>query len=179
MISRSKDEPHWIHRKYNPSCNFWENEFLALDLGWRKRAGHAWKYAHTIDIDFIGDDVSPDELQKFIIQAAKERKIVAEAVALDRFIPLPNGSDQRMIHIGQFGNLEVFSADPYSIALSKLDRGFDTDIDDIIFLVKHHRVDIPKLERIMQEALPRAHEFDMNATEVMAHFKVLKDRSRL
>ena len=28
VISRSKDEPHWIHRKYNPSCNFWENEFL-------------------------------------------------------------------------------------------------------------------------------------------------------
>jgi Nucleotidyltransferase of unknown function (DUF6036) len=132
----------------------------------------------TIDIDFIGDDMSPDELQKFIIQVAKERKIVAEAVALDRFIPLPNGSDQRMIHIGRFGNLEVFSADPYSIALSKLDRGFDTDIDDIIFLVKCHLIDIPKLERIMKEALPRAHEFDMNATEVMAHFKVLKDRSR-
>ncbi|MFZ1040192.1 MAG: DUF6036 family nucleotidyltransferase [Anaerolineales bacterium] len=132
----------------------------------------------TIDIDFIGDDMSPDELQKFIIQVAKERKIVAEAVALDRFIPLPNGSDQRMIHIGRFGNLEVFSADPYSIALSKLDRGFDTDIDDIIFLVKRHLIDIPKLERIMKEALPRAHEFDMNATEVMAHFKVLKDRSR-
>ena len=104
---------------------------------------------------------------------------MAEAVALDRFIPLPNGSEQRIIHIGRFGNLEVFSADPYSIALSKLDRGFDTDIDDIIFLVKRHLVDIPKLERIMQEALPRAHEFDMNATQVTAHFKVLKDRSRL
>lgn len=43
----------------------------------------------TIDIDFVGDDVSPNQLHKTILQAAKELKISAEPVPLDRFVPLP------------------------------------------------------------------------------------------
>ncbi len=30
----------------------------------------------------------------------------------------------------------MYVFDPYSIALSKVDRGFDTDLDDITFLIK-------------------------------------------
>lgn len=89
----------------------------------------------TIDIDFIGDDIHPNELHRSIIQIAKELKIHVEPVPIERFIPLPEGSDKRSVHIGQFGNLDVHVADPYSIALSKLDRGFDTDFDDMIFLI--------------------------------------------
>jgi hypothetical protein len=87
----------------------------------------------TVDIDFVGDDVHPSEFHQFIMQIAKELKIDVEPVPLDRFIPLPTGSTKRQIRIGQFGNLEIYVADPYSIALSKLDRGFDTDFEDIIF----------------------------------------------
>ena len=130
----------------------------------------------TIDIDFIGDDLSPSELQKTIVQVAKELNIYAEPVAIERFIPVPQGSDKRVIRIGQFGNLEVFAADPYSIALSKLDRGFDTDFDDIIFLIRRRLVNLEELEQIMHNALPQAREFDMNPAEVLAHFQVLKDR---
>ena len=92
----------------------------------------------TIDIDFIGDDLHPNEVQKAIMQAAKELKIYVEPVPLEQFIPLPKGSAERNIRIGQFGNLEVYVADPYGIALSKLDRGFDTDLDDIVFLIRHN-----------------------------------------
>ena len=110
------------------------------------------------------------------MRVARELKIYVEPVAIERFIPLPEGSNKRNIRIGQFGNLEVFVADPYSISLSKLDRGFDTDFDDIIFLVKRRLIDIEELDRIMRKALLRAREFDMNATEVLAHFQVLKER---
>ena len=130
----------------------------------------------TIDIDFIGDDVSPSELHKTIMQIAKELKIYVEPVAIERIIPVPDGSDERTIRIGQFGNLEVYVADPYSIALSKLGRGFDTDIDDMIFLIHHNLVDLEELERITHKALSRAREFDMNPTEVLAHLQELKDR---
>jgi hypothetical protein len=130
----------------------------------------------TIDIDFIGDDISPSELHRTIMQIAKEMKIYLEPVPIERFIPLPEGSQNRTIRIGQYGHLEVFVADPYSIALSKLDRGFDTDFDDIVFLVRHKFVDFEILERMTGEALLRASEVDMNPADVLAHLKELKER---
>ncbi len=130
----------------------------------------------TIDIDFVGDDISPNELHKTILQIAKEQRIYMEPVAIERFIPLPDGSEERTIRIGQFGNLEVFVADPYCIALSKLDRGFDTDFDDLVFLVRKNLVEIQLLERMTEISLSRAREFDMNPTEVLAHLQELKNR---
>ncbi len=110
------------------------------------------------------------------LQIAKEQKIYIEPVAIERFIPLPDGSEERTIRIGQFGNLEVFVADPYCIALSKLDRGFDTDFDDLVFLVQKNIVEFQLLERITEISLSRAREFDMNPTEVLAHLRELKNR---
>lgn len=130
----------------------------------------------TIDIDFLGDDVSPSEFDKAIMRTAKELKIYAEPVPLDRFIPLPAGNDKRKIRIGKYGNMEVFVADPYSIALSKLDRGFDTDIDDILFLIRNKHVEIKELEHMAQTVLTRAREFDINPDDFMAHFEIVRER---
>lgn len=130
----------------------------------------------TIDIDFIGDDISPSEAHKSIIQTAKELKIFLEPVALEKFIPLPDGSDKRSIRIGQFGKLEIFVADPYSIALSKLDRGLDTDLDDIVFLIQHKHIKIGQLKQITENALSHAREFDINTGEMLAHLRVVQQR---
>jgi hypothetical protein len=73
----------------------------------------------TIDIDFIGDDIRPSKLHQSVLKMAEEFGIYADAVPLERFIPLPKGSEKRDIHIGQFGNLDVYVADPYSIASAK------------------------------------------------------------
>jgi hypothetical protein len=54
----------------------------------------------TIDIDFVGDDVHPNELHRSIMQIAKELKIHVEPVPIERFSPLPEGSDKRSIRIG-------------------------------------------------------------------------------
>lgn len=129
----------------------------------------------TIDIDFVGDDVHPSELHKSILQAAKELKINMEPVPLDRFIPLPKGSAERVIRIGQFGNLEIYVADPYSIALSKLDRGFDTDLGDIVFLVQSGRVDFDRFKQMLQEALPHAGKYDFHP-DILEHLQELKNR---
>ena len=129
----------------------------------------------TMDIDFVGDDVHPNELHRKIMQIAKELKINVEPVPLERFIPLPEGSEQRAIPIGQFVNLEVYVADPYSIALSKVDRGFKTDLDDIVFLVHHNHINLEELERIVNEALPHAGKFDFHP-EILSHLQELKNR---
>lgn len=129
----------------------------------------------TIDIDFIGDDVHPNELHRAIMQIARELKIHVEPVPFEHFVPLSEGSDQRNIHIGQFGNLEVYVADPYSIALSKLDRGFDADLDDIVFLIQHNYITLEELEHITQHALSHSREFDFDP-EILAHLQELKIR---
>ena len=129
----------------------------------------------TIDIDFVGDDIHPTPLHKTIMQTAKELKIHIEPVPLDRFIPLPKGSDGRLIRIGQYGNLEVFVADPYSIALSKLDRGLDTDFDDIVFLVKKNYVNMEEFERIVKDALPHARKYDFDPN-IIEHLQELRNR---
>ena len=72
--------------------------------------------------------------------------------------------------------MEVFVADPYLIALSKLDRAFNTDFDDLIFMIRRNLVELDQLEQMTRNALPRAHEFDMNADDLLAHLQELKNR---
>jgi hypothetical protein len=129
----------------------------------------------TLDIDFVGDDVHPSKLHRSIMEIARELEIHAEPVPLERFIPLPVGSSERNIHIGQFGNLDIYIADPYSIALSKLDRGFDTDFEDIIFLIQRDFVSLNELERILRDALPQARKYDLSP-DILDHFQELKNR---
>lgn len=129
----------------------------------------------TLDLDFIGDDLHPSKLHRAVQDLARQFHIQAEAVPLERFVPLPPGSEQRTIRIGQFGNLEVFVADPYAIALSKLDRGLDTDLDDLLFLLNNGYVTLEELERLLDWVLPQARAFDLNP-EMRLHFDELKKR---
>lgn len=66
-------------------------------------------------------------------------------------------------------------ADPYSIALSKLDRGFDTDFDDLLFLVRQGHVALNELESIARIALSQARKFDLNP-DMLVHLEELKKR---
>ena len=134
-----------------------------------------WSPRPTMDIDFMGDDVHPTELHRQLIQLAKELKIHLDPVPLDRFVPLPEGSENRKILIGRFGNLDVYVADPYSIALSKVDRGLKADLDDLVFLVEHNYITLEKLEQIMQSTLPQAGKFDFHP-EILIHLEELKKR---
>jgi len=109
------------------------------------------------------------------MQIAKELRIHVEPVPLDRFLPLPRGSEGRIIRIGQYGNLEIFVADPYSIALSKLDRGLDTDFDDIVFLVQKNYVDMDEFERMVRDALPHARKYDFDPN-IIEHLQELRNR---
>jgi len=129
----------------------------------------------SLDIDFVGDDVHPNELHRMIMDKAKEMKLQVDAVPIERFIPLPDGNEQRNIFIGQFANLDVYVIDPYSIALSKVDRGLLTDFDDIIFLIKKNHITLEELERITKSAISKAGKFDLHP-EILAHFQELKIR---
>lgn len=61
------------------------------------------------------------------------------------------------------------------MALSKLDRGLDTDFEDIIFLIRENFITLEELERITRDALPHARQFDFNP-DILNHLQELKDR---
>jgi hypothetical protein len=61
----------------------------------------------TVDIDFVGDDVHPSELHRLIMEIAKELRIDAEPVPLDRFIPLPGEAQNARFALG---NLETWKS---------------------------------------------------------------------
>jgi hypothetical protein len=129
----------------------------------------------TMDIDFVGDDIKPNELHRQVIQIAQELKIQMEPVPLDRFIPLPQGNEKRAIHIAQFGNLNIYVADPYSIALSKTDRGLDSDFEDLVFLIQTSHINLKELESIVQNAVSKAGKFDLHP-DILVHLEELKSR---
>jgi hypothetical protein len=129
----------------------------------------------TMDIDYVGDDIHKNDFQIVMEEIAHELGLETEAVPIDRFIPLPEGNEQRKIYIGQFGKVTAYVLDPYSIALSKLDRGSDRDLDDLVFLIRNNHIHAEELERILKEALPHAGKFDFHP-EILDHFQELKKR---
>jgi len=130
----------------------------------------------TLDIDYVGDDLKKNALQKTMEEIAAEMGLDVEAVPIERFVPISSNPRERSLHIGKFGKINVYIFDPYSIALSKLDRGFDTDLDDIIFLIQHGFVDFDELTLNTHHALEESRKYDLNSAEVLAHLQELKNR---
>ena len=130
----------------------------------------------TLDIDYVGDDISKNDLQKTMEALARQMGLDVEAVPIDRFILLPAGGHARNLHLDHFGKIEVSILDPYGIALSKIDRGFDTDVDDVVFLIQRGLVELEDLEHFLRDALLHAREFDMNPSEILAHLQEVKAR---
>jgi len=56
-----------------------------------------------------------------------------------------------------------------------VDRGADTDYDDLLFLVQNGHVEMEKLEALLQAALPQASKFDLEP-DIMEHWQELKNR---
>jgi len=109
-------------------------------------------------------------------EVAHEMGLDVEAVPIERFTPVAQDRYQRSLPFGTFGNLDVYIFDPYSIALSKIDRGFDTDIDDVVFLVQRELIILEELERLTRDVLPRAREFDVTPAEMLAHLQTVRER---
>ena len=128
----------------------------------------------TLDLDYVGDDLNPNNLQQLMAQIANEMHIELEAVPIAEFVPLPTDANKRAILVGQFGNLTVNIFDPYTIALSKLDRGFDTDMEDIIFLIQLQLITVDQLTVFVEAAASQAYQFDLDPASMRRHLQVLR-----
>ena len=66
--------------------------------------------------------------------------------------------------------------DLYSIALSKIARGFESDLEDVEFMLKENLISWEELEADYQSILPEAHNADINPKEFKIYFATLKQR---
>ncbi|MEZ4660527.1 MAG: hypothetical protein R2911_23470 [Caldilineaceae bacterium] len=60
--------------------------------------------------------------------------------------------------------------------MSKLDRGFDTDLEDVLFLLRQGLIQFEQLEQIMATAIRRAQQFDLDPNAMREHFRLVGDQ---
>lgn len=123
----------------------------------------------TGDIDYVGSDISQNAFQKSISNLAKELALEIEPVPFDEFVPFGENAVERQIFVGRFGRIDVYIVDPYAIALSKLDRGFETDLEDVVFLIRREFITLPTLETHIEQAVMKAAEFDLNVSAIKSN----------
>ncbi len=112
----------------------------------------------TIDIDFSLQTSHPDAVRAVIAEVAAELDLDLEESNPADFMPLPAGADQRRQLIGQYGQLNVYLFDPYSVALMKVDRAFDADMEDVRYLIQSGQVSLKQLEQALEDVARRYDE---------------------
>jgi hypothetical protein len=130
----------------------------------------------TLDIDYVGIDIPGlwDELQRLIDEIATEMDLKIEAVPYREMIPLSSDTEERHIYVGRYGTIDVYVFDPYAMALGKLDRGFPSDLEDIVFMLEHNLLNLPQFEKVVQDALPVADQYDMNPAQMQKNLNAVR-----
>jgi hypothetical protein len=127
----------------------------------------------TVDIDFSVDDPT-EEFQEMVEAVANGLHVEVEIIPIDAFIPLPPNMKERHQNIGKFGSIEAYIFDPYSIAISKIARGFETDIQDVLFLLKQGIIELDILSTFVEDAYPVGWDYDIDPKEMRTHFEVVE-----
>ncbi len=130
----------------------------------------------TLDVDYT-IEVAPEGAARFravLAELAAEMQLDLEDVPLAEFVPLPPGARERRRSVGRFGQLAAYIFDPYSIALSKIARGFEADLEDVVFMLREHLIEFDELERLFEQILPKAPEADIVPQEFRAYFEELR-----
>jgi hypothetical protein len=130
----------------------------------------------TLDVDCSIEE-APPETRQALEQIAAELRLDLELVPLGEFIPLPPEAKERRRFVGRYGQVEVYIYDLYSIALSKIARGFESDLEDVEFLIKQGLIAWEKLETLFKSILPRSASADIDPGEFQQYFDTLKRRA--
>jgi hypothetical protein len=130
----------------------------------------------TLDIDYIAEVAEEDTVrfQDLLSELAAEMHLDLEDVPLAEFIPLPPEAWERRQIVKRFNQLAVYIFDPYSIALSKIARGFEADIEDVVFMLDEGVIEFDKLEDLFEQILPQAAEADIIPQEFRSYFEELR-----
>jgi Nucleotidyltransferase of unknown function (DUF6036) len=107
----------------------------------------------TVDIDVRFEPDSDTPLRRIAELKEKLTVNVELASPLDFLPELPGWRDRSRFRFRE-GNLEVFDFDLYSQALSKLERGFELDLEDVRSMVGSGQIDPEKLRELFKLVEP-------------------------
>ncbi len=126
----------------------------------------------TVDVDYTFE-VEPGMAELFeaaLARLAAEMHLEVEAVPIGEFVPLPPQAHDRRRLVGRYGQLEVYIFDPYTIALSKIARGFEADLEDVLFLLRQGLIGFEELQQHFETILPDAPQADIIPSEFRDYF---------
>jgi hypothetical protein len=116
-----------------------------------------WREA-TIDVD-LRFEPEADELLR-ALPALKERLAVnIELVSPPDFIPELPDWRERSPFVFREGALEVHHFDLYSQALSKIERGFEQDLDDVRAMIAGGLVEPSRLRALYEKIAPELYRY--------------------
>jgi hypothetical protein len=92
-----------------------------------------WR-ASTVDVD-VRFEPDSDAALRHLAELKERLQVNVELASPLDFLPPLEGWRERSRFRFRAGNLEVFDFDPYSQALSKLERGFELDLRDVAEMV--------------------------------------------
>ncbi|HEX3624619.1 MAG TPA: DUF6036 family nucleotidyltransferase [Verrucomicrobiae bacterium] len=114
---------------------------------------HGWR-AMTIDVD-LKPDPEPRGFFEALAVLKNELDINVELACPDQFIPAIPGWRERSLFIGQYGAIKFFHYDPYGQALSKLHRGHDRDLHDVLSMLKDGMIQTGRLREFFSQIEPQ------------------------
>jgi phytoene dehydrogenase-like protein len=116
-----------------------------------------WRQS-TVDVDVRFEPDADAALER--IRDLKEELAINVELAspLDFLPPLPGWEERSRFRLRE-GNLEVFDFDPYSQAMSKLQRGFELDLQDVRSMVDSKQVEPAKLRQLFDAIEPELYRF--------------------
>ena len=116
-----------------------------------------WRTA-TIDVD-VALEPEQDELLRELPRIKNELGINVELASPRDFIPLPVEWEGRAISVAKEGPLTFAHFDPYSQALSKLERGHARDLEDVQAMLRLGLVEPARLRELFTEIEPELYRF--------------------
>jgi len=130
----------------------------------------------TRDLDYTVEVAPEDErdFRQILADLGASGRIDVEEVAIADFIPLPAQAYERRRFVGRYGQLDVYLFDLYTIALSKIARGFESDLEDVMFLLNSGLIEFAELETDFQAILPSAGKADIDPREFRAYFAEIR-----
>jgi hypothetical protein len=132
----------------------------------------------TVDVDytFEPDVDSVEQFEATVAELAAEMHLDVEAVPIAEFVPLPPQAYKRRRLVGHYGQLDVYIFDPYTIALSKIARGFEADLEDVMFMLHEGLIEFGELECHFHAVLPDAPRADIIPDEFRDYFEEVRRR---
>lgn len=128
---------------------FFTGGVTAVLQGWRDS---------TVDID-IKMLPELDELFRGIPKIKETQKLNVELASPPDFIPELPGWRDRCTYVGREGKVTFYNYDPYSQALSKIERGHEKDLRDIESMFLHSMIEPEKLFSLFMEIEPYLYKY--------------------